>query len=156
MGTWALIPHLLHYTSLKPSPDHFSLRLHDFVTTTLFQYTHCETPLIPTQFLTCLFFNVFRVKELTVDPNQVMEGGRPNIHAVNQLDILDEEWLSISPQRDDLKLLCEQNVRTEDALSENIQFGCSVNVLDKIGSRNNVLSKRVVGRRGVSPALHLP
>uniref|UniRef100_A0A1A8SKX1 Kinesin-like protein n=1 Tax=Nothobranchius rachovii TaxID=451742 RepID=A0A1A8SKX1_9TELE len=50
-----------------------------------------------------------RVKELTVDPNQMMEGGRPNIHSVNQLDILDEEWLSISPQRDDLKLLCEQN-----------------------------------------------
>ncbi|KAM9360049.1 kinesin-like protein KIF2A isoform 1-T1 [Symphorus nematophorus] len=50
-----------------------------------------------------------RVKELTVDPNQVIEGGRPNIHAVNQLDLLDEEWLSISPQRDDLKLLCEQN-----------------------------------------------
>ncbi|XP_035494550.1 kinesin-like protein KIF2A isoform X1 [Scophthalmus maximus] len=50
-----------------------------------------------------------RVKELTVDPNQVMEGGRPNIHAVNQLELLDEEWLCISPQRDDLKLLCEQN-----------------------------------------------
>uniref|UniRef100_A0A3Q0T5W4 Kinesin-like protein n=1 Tax=Amphilophus citrinellus TaxID=61819 RepID=A0A3Q0T5W4_AMPCI len=50
-----------------------------------------------------------RVKELTVDPNQVVEGGRPNIHTVNQLDLLDEEWLSISPQRDDLKLLCEQN-----------------------------------------------
>ncbi|TKS78818.1 Kinesin-like protein KIF2A [Collichthys lucidus] len=50
-----------------------------------------------------------RVKELTVDPNQVIEGGRPNIHTVNQLDLLDEEWLSISPQRDDLKLLCEQN-----------------------------------------------
>ncbi|XP_070689161.1 kinesin-like protein KIF2A isoform X4 [Pempheris klunzingeri] len=50
-----------------------------------------------------------RVKELTVDPNQVMEGGRPNIHTVNQLDLLDEDWLSISPQRDDLKLLCEQN-----------------------------------------------
>ncbi|KAL6114315.1 kinesin-like protein KIF2A isoform X1 [Pungitius pungitius] len=50
-----------------------------------------------------------RVKELTVDTNQVMEGGRPNIHAVNQLDLLDEEWLSMSPQRDDLKLLCEQN-----------------------------------------------
>lgn len=50
-----------------------------------------------------------RVKELTVDPNQVIEGGRPNIHNVNQLDLLDEEWLSISPQRDDLKLLCEQN-----------------------------------------------
>lgn len=51
-----------------------------------------------------------RVKELTVDPNQVIEGGRPNIHAVNQLELLDEDWLSISPQRDDLKLLCEQNV----------------------------------------------
>ncbi|CAJ1068885.1 kinesin-like protein KIF2A isoform X2 [Xyrichtys novacula] len=50
-----------------------------------------------------------RVKELTVDPNQMMEGGRPNIHAVNQLELLDEDWLSISPQRDDLKLLCEQN-----------------------------------------------
>ncbi|KAM6930635.1 kinesin-like protein KIF2A isoform 3-T3 [Xenentodon cancila] len=50
-----------------------------------------------------------RVKELTVDPNQVMEGGRGNIHAVNQLDLLDDEWLSMSPQRDDLKLLCEQN-----------------------------------------------
>ncbi|XP_037632864.1 kinesin-like protein KIF2A isoform X3 [Sebastes umbrosus] len=50
-----------------------------------------------------------RVKELTVDTNQVMEGGRPNIHTVNQLELLDEDWLSISPQRDDLKLLCEQN-----------------------------------------------
>uniref|UniRef100_A0A3B3BGZ2 Kinesin-like protein n=1 Tax=Oryzias melastigma TaxID=30732 RepID=A0A3B3BGZ2_ORYME len=50
-----------------------------------------------------------RVKELTIDPNQVIDGGRPNINAVNQVDLLDEEWLSISPQRDDLKLLCEQN-----------------------------------------------
>uniref|UniRef100_A0A8C3AW58 Kinesin family member 2a n=1 Tax=Cyclopterus lumpus TaxID=8103 RepID=A0A8C3AW58_CYCLU len=50
-----------------------------------------------------------RVKELAVDTNQVMEGGRPNIHPVNQLDLLDEDWLSISPQRDDLKLLCQQN-----------------------------------------------
>ncbi|XP_060894005.1 kinesin-like protein KIF2A isoform X4 [Labrus mixtus] len=50
-----------------------------------------------------------RVKELTVDPNQMIDGGRPTIHAVNQLDLLDEDWLSISPQRDDLKLLCEQN-----------------------------------------------
>ncbi|KAJ3604612.1 hypothetical protein NHX12_029352 [Muraenolepis orangiensis] len=52
-----------------------------------------------------------RVKELSVDPNQVVvEGGRPNIHVVNQMDLLDEDWLSSSPQRDDLKLLCEQNV----------------------------------------------
>uniref|UniRef100_A0AAR2KGP3 Kinesin motor domain-containing protein n=1 Tax=Pygocentrus nattereri TaxID=42514 RepID=A0AAR2KGP3_PYGNA len=51
-----------------------------------------------------------RVKELTVDPNAVAEGVRPNMNAINQLDIMDEEWeLSNSPQRDDLKLLCEQN-----------------------------------------------
>lgn len=49
-----------------------------------------------------------RVKELTVDPNQMMDGGRSNMHVVNQLD-LDEEWMGMSPQRDDLKLLCEQN-----------------------------------------------
>lgn len=40
----------------------------------------------------------------------MIEAIRPNIHAVNQLDVLDEDWLNISPQRDDLKLLCEQNV----------------------------------------------
>lgn len=51
-----------------------------------------------------------RVKELTVDPNRVMEVGRTNVHAVNNMDLLNMEWLSISPQRDDLKLLCEQNV----------------------------------------------
>lgn len=50
-----------------------------------------------------------RVKELTVDPNRAMEGGRPNVHGVNNMDLLNMEWLSISPQRDDLKLLCEQN-----------------------------------------------
>ncbi|XP_029619052.1 kinesin-like protein KIF2A isoform X7 [Salmo trutta] len=49
-----------------------------------------------------------RVKELTVDANQVIEGVRPNIHVV---DLLDNDWdhLGSSPQRDDLKLLCEQN-----------------------------------------------
>ncbi|KAI2661874.1 Kinesin-like protein KIF2A [Labeo rohita] len=55
----------------------------------------------------------YEVKELTVDPNAVTEGVRPNVNAVNainQLDIMDEEWeLGNSPQRDDLKLLCEQN-----------------------------------------------
>lgn len=57
-----------------------------------------------------------------MDPNQVMEGGRPNIHAVNQLDLLDEDWLSISPQRDDLKLLCEQNVSAQDCDFQNTKF----------------------------------
>ncbi|XP_064793137.1 kinesin-like protein KIF2A isoform X6 [Oncorhynchus masou masou] len=49
-----------------------------------------------------------RVKELTVDANQVTEGVRPNIHVV---DLLDYDWdhLGSSPQIDDLKLLCEQN-----------------------------------------------
>ncbi|XP_016311161.1 kinesin-like protein KIF2A [Sinocyclocheilus anshuiensis] len=52
----------------------------------------------------------YEVKELTVDPNAVTEGVRPNVNAINQLDIMDEEWdLGNSPQRDDLKLLCEQN-----------------------------------------------
>ncbi|XP_051509705.1 kinesin-like protein KIF2A isoform X1 [Myxocyprinus asiaticus] len=52
----------------------------------------------------------YEVKELTVDTNAVTEGGRPNANAINQLDIMDEEWdLGNSPQRDDLKLLCEQN-----------------------------------------------
>ncbi|KAM9464091.1 kinesin-like protein KIF2A isoform 4-T4 [Salvelinus alpinus] len=48
------------------------------------------------------------VKELTVDANQVTEGVLPNIHVV---DLLDNDWdhLGSSPQRDDLKLLCEQN-----------------------------------------------
>ncbi|XP_035247834.1 kinesin-like protein KIF2A isoform X4 [Anguilla anguilla] len=50
-----------------------------------------------------------RVKELTVDPNAVLDG-RPNIHAINQLDVLEAQWgMGSSPQRDDLKLLCEQN-----------------------------------------------
>ncbi len=54
----------------------------------------------------------FRVKELTVDPNAVTEGVRPNVNAINHLDIMDEEWdVGNSPQRDDLKLLCEQNVK---------------------------------------------
>lgn len=48
-----------------------------------------------------------------MDPNAVTEGVRPNVNAINQLDIMDEEWdLGNSPQRDDLKLLCEQNVKT--------------------------------------------
>uniref|UniRef100_A0A3P8UDR5 Kinesin-like protein n=2 Tax=Cynoglossus semilaevis TaxID=244447 RepID=A0A3P8UDR5_CYNSE len=50
-----------------------------------------------------------RVKELTVDTNQVMEGGRNNINPVNQLDPLDEGWLCLSPQEDSIKLLCGQN-----------------------------------------------
>ncbi|XP_076860307.1 kinesin-like protein KIF2A isoform X2 [Brachyhypopomus gauderio] len=52
----------------------------------------------------------YEVKELTVDPNAMVEGVRPNMNALNQLDIMGDEWeLSSSPQRDDLKLLCEQN-----------------------------------------------
>ncbi|KAM8961830.1 kinesin-like protein KIF2A isoform 1-T1 [Pelodytes ibericus] len=51
-----------------------------------------------------------RVKELTVDPN-VVGDHRPMLHhAQNQLDDLDTLWgVGSSPQRDDLKLLCEQN-----------------------------------------------
>lgn len=53
---------------------------------------------------------VDRVKELTMDPAAVMEshqGGH-----INQLEVLEAQWgVGSSPQRDDLKLLCEQNVR---------------------------------------------
>ncbi|XP_074424522.1 kinesin-like protein KIF2A isoform X6 [Larus michahellis] len=51
-----------------------------------------------------------RVKELTVDPSAA-GGIRPIIHhAPNQIDDLETQWgVGSSPQRDDLKLLCEQN-----------------------------------------------
>ncbi|XP_072272475.1 kinesin-like protein KIF2A isoform X2 [Pyxicephalus adspersus] len=51
-----------------------------------------------------------RVKELTVDPNAAGDL-RPMLHhAQNQLDDLESMWgVGSSPQRDDLKLLCEQN-----------------------------------------------
>uniref|UniRef100_A0AAR2KR11 Kinesin motor domain-containing protein n=1 Tax=Pygocentrus nattereri TaxID=42514 RepID=A0AAR2KR11_PYGNA len=50
-----------------------------------------------------------RVKELTVDPSAVMEG-RTGGHQMTQLDVLEAQWgVGSSPQRDDLKLLCEQN-----------------------------------------------
>lgn len=51
----------------------------------------------------------FRVKELTIDPSAVMDA-RPGGHSMNQLDVLEAQWgVGSSPQRDDLKLLCEQN-----------------------------------------------
>ncbi|KAM3874439.1 LOW QUALITY PROTEIN: kinesin-like protein KIF2A [Diretmus argenteus] len=47
-----------------------------------------------------------RVKELTVDPGAALDGG----HNVTQLEVLEAQWgVGSSPQRDDLKLLCEQN-----------------------------------------------
>ncbi|XP_044029157.1 kinesin-like protein KIF2A isoform X2 [Siniperca chuatsi] len=49
-----------------------------------------------------------RVKELTVDPAAAMDS-RQGGH-VNQLEVLEAQWgVGSSPQRDDLKLLCEQN-----------------------------------------------
>ncbi|XP_067289197.1 kinesin-like protein KIF2A isoform X2 [Pseudorasbora parva] len=51
----------------------------------------------------------YEVKELTIDPSAVMDG-RSVGHSVNQLDVLEAQWgVGSSPQRDDLKLLCEQN-----------------------------------------------
>uniref|UniRef100_A0A672NB36 Kinesin-like protein n=1 Tax=Sinocyclocheilus grahami TaxID=75366 RepID=A0A672NB36_SINGR len=50
-----------------------------------------------------------RVKELSIDPSVVMEG-RSAGHSLSQLDVLEAQWgVGSSPQRDDLKLLCEQN-----------------------------------------------
>lgn len=51
---------------------------------------------------------VLRVKELTLNPAATMDA-RHRGHA-NHLEVLERE-VGSSPQRDDLKLLCEQNVR---------------------------------------------
>ncbi|XP_034997511.2 kinesin-like protein KIF2A isoform X2 [Hippoglossus stenolepis] len=49
-----------------------------------------------------------RVKELMVDP-AAANGGRQG-GLVNQLEVMEAQWgVGSSPQRDDLKLLCEQN-----------------------------------------------
>ncbi|XP_027527185.1 kinesin-like protein KIF2A isoform X3 [Neopelma chrysocephalum] len=51
-----------------------------------------------------------RVKELTVDPNTSGDIRSIIHHAPNQMDDLETQWgVGSSPQRDDLKLLCEQN-----------------------------------------------
>lgn len=58
---------------------------------------------------------VVRVKELTVDPAAALDS-RQGGH-VTQLEVLEAQWgVGSSPQRDDLKLLCEQNVRQTQIL----------------------------------------
>lgn len=56
---------------------------------------------------------VFRVKELALNPAATMDT-RHRGHA-NHLEVLERE-VGSSPQRDDLKLLCEQNVRREQQI----------------------------------------
>ncbi|XP_033951224.1 kinesin-like protein KIF2A [Pseudochaenichthys georgianus] len=52
----------------------------------------------------------YDVKELSMDPEAVMDM-RQGGCGVNQLEVLEAQWeVGNSPQRDDLKLLCEQNV----------------------------------------------
>uniref|UniRef100_A0A2K6F6J5 Kinesin motor domain-containing protein n=1 Tax=Propithecus coquereli TaxID=379532 RepID=A0A2K6F6J5_PROCO len=52
-----------------------------------------------------------RVKELTVDPTAAGDVRPIMHHPPNQIDDLETQWgVGSSPQRDDLKLLCEQNV----------------------------------------------
>ncbi|NXC84880.1 KIF2A protein, partial [Cercotrichas coryphoeus] len=51
-----------------------------------------------------------RVKELTVDSSATGDTRSVIHHAPNQMDDLETQWgVGSSPQRDDLKLLCEQN-----------------------------------------------
>ncbi|XP_062369986.1 kinesin-like protein KIF2A isoform X2 [Cinclus cinclus] len=51
-----------------------------------------------------------RVKELTVDPSAAGDIRSIIHHTPNQMDDLETQWgVGSSPQRDDLKLLCEQN-----------------------------------------------
>lgn len=56
-------------------------------------------------------FSAHRVKELTVDPSAAGDIRSIIHHTPNQMDDLETQWgVGSSPQRDDLKLLCEQNV----------------------------------------------
>lgn len=51
------------------------------------------------------------MKELTVDHNVTGDIRSIIHHTSNQMDDLETQWgVGSSPQRDDLKLLCEQNV----------------------------------------------
>ena len=51
------------------------------------------------------------MKELTVDPTAAGDVRPIMHHPPNQIDDLEAQWgVGSSPQRDDLKLLCEQNV----------------------------------------------
>ncbi|XP_065402375.1 kinesin-like protein KIF2A isoform X7 [Macaca fascicularis] len=59
--------------------------------------------------------SVTRVKELTVDPTAAGDVRPIMHHPPNQIDDLETQWgVGSSPQRDDLKLLCEQNLYMED------------------------------------------
>ncbi|XP_078240684.1 kinesin-like protein KIF2A isoform X5 [Pogona vitticeps] len=52
----------------------------------------------------------YEVKELTVDPSAAGDIRPIMHHTPNQIDDLEAQWgVGSSPQRDDLKLLCEQN-----------------------------------------------
>ncbi|KFU98492.1 Kinesin-like KIF2A, partial [Pterocles gutturalis] len=54
--------------------------------------------------------SITRVKELTVDPSSAGDIRPIMHHTPNQIDDLETQWgVGSSPQRDDLKLLCEQN-----------------------------------------------
>lgn len=54
---------------------------------------------------------VVRLKDLRANPVAAMESDQGG-HNVNQLEVLEAQCgVGSSPQRDDLKLLCEQNVR---------------------------------------------
>lgn len=69
----------------------------------------------------------------------MVEGLRPNLNAINQLNIMDEEWeLSNSPQRDDLKLLCEQNVRTFTPLHTNSKNHYHLKKTGELPTYNNL------------------
>ena len=64
-----------------------------------------------------------------MDPAAAMEfhqGGH-----ITQLEVLEAQWgVGSSPQRDDLKLLCEQNVRLliQSGLRHQQNMGCTQNV----------------------------
>ncbi|RMC04495.1 hypothetical protein DUI87_18940 [Hirundo rustica rustica] len=72
--------------------------------------TCCSSPLFKIYGFKIYGDDAVRVKELTVDPSAAGDIRSIIHHTPNQMDDLETQWgVGSSPQRDDLKLLCEQN-----------------------------------------------
>lgn len=66
------------------------------------------------------------MKELTVDPTAAGDVRPIMHHPPSQIDDLETQWgVGSSPQRDDLKLLCEQNV--SDIIVTDPNLVCFIN-----------------------------
>ncbi|KAH0627964.1 hypothetical protein JD844_008580 [Phrynosoma platyrhinos] len=73
--------------------------------------------------------SITRVKELTVDPSAAGDIRPIMHHTPNQIDDLEAQWgVGSSPQRDDLKLLCEQNLAYYYSMIDKFLQTCCIKV----------------------------